>query len=30
MYTRHIYRLDEVKAALQYSIHKKNVNESIF
>lgn len=30
MYTRHFYRMDEVKAALQYSIHKKNMNESIF
>lgn len=30
MYSRHFYRIDEVKAALQYSIHKKNIHESIF
>ena len=30
MYTRHIYRIDEVKSALQYSIHKKRIDESIF
>jgi hypothetical protein len=30
MYTRHIYRIDEVKSALQYSIHNKRIDESIF
>ena len=30
MYTTNIYRLDEVKAALQYSIHNKNSEEAIF
>ena len=30
MYTINIYRLDEVKAALQYSIHMKKSEEAIF
>jgi len=30
MYTKNIYRLDEVKAAVQYCIHNKKVDEAIF
>ena len=30
MYTRHFYRIDEVKSAIQFNIGKKNVEESIF
>ena len=30
MYSRHFYRIDEVKAALQLCIHRKRIQESIF
>ena len=30
IYTRHFYRIDEVKAALQYEIHNKHTNEAFF
>jgi hypothetical protein len=30
MYTRHFYYINDVKAALQYSIHKQSVQESVY
>ena len=30
MYTKNIYRLDEVKAAVQYSIHNKKEEDAVF
>jgi len=30
MYTRHFYYINDVKAALQYSIHKQSIEESVY